>query len=229
MNILAIIPARGQSKGLPGKNIKLLADKPLIAYTIEAALESKFINRTIVSTDDFETMDIAKNFGAEVPFLRPDYLALDTTTTVEVVLDLLANLKATEDYVPDYVCLLQCTSPLRNSVDIDACIIQCLNSDFDACYSVSEAKSSPYWMKVFDGPKLTPFINSDTILRRQDLPKVYSLNGAIYFVKTSELLKYSTLHLPNATGYIMPRNRSVDIDTDIDFELAQILAKKGSL
>ncbi|ONI46073.1 acylneuraminate cytidylyltransferase [Candidatus Epulonipiscioides gigas] len=225
MEILAIIPARGGSKGLPGKNIKILGDKPLIAHTIIAAKESKFISRSIVSTDSSKIANIAKNFGAEIPFIRPDYLATDEATSVDVVLHLLQELKK-DNYVPDFVCLLQCTSPFRNSTDIDSSVEKCLNTNFDACYSVSKVSSSPYWMKVFDGEKLSSFMDNKTILRRQDLPMIYELNGAIYFVKTSELIKNKSLHLSNATGYIMPEDRSIDIDSALDFELAKLKLRR---
>ncbi|WP_010167406.1 cytidylyltransferase domain-containing protein [Candidatus Epulonipiscium viviparus] len=222
MEILGIIPARGGSKGLPGKNIKMLGDKPLIAYTIAAAINSKHITRTIVSTDDAAIAEVALKFGAEVPFMRPECLATDTATSAEVVLHLLKTLEG-NGYMPDFICLLQCTSPFRTAADVDSCIEKCLNTGFDACYSVTEARSNPYWMKVFEGNQLNSFIDAEMILRRQDLPTVYELNGAIYFAKTEEVIKNKSLHLANATGYVMPIQKSVDIDTALEFELAKML------
>lgn len=225
-SILGIIPARGGSKGLPGKNIKLLGDKPLIAHTIEEAKKSNYLERIIVTTDDIEIQKVALDYNAEVPFLRPAELAQDHTPTIDALIHCLDFLKRTEGYVPEYICLLQCTTPFKNVADIDGCIQKCLTTDYDACISVCEASSSPYWMKTFEEDKLCSFISEqDTILRRQDLPTVYEINGAVYVIRTEALLAYHSVHIENTTGYIMPQDRSIDIDTEIDFLIAEMMVK----
>lgn len=225
-NILGIIPARGGSKGLPGKNIRLLGDKPLIAHTIEEAKKSNYLSRVLVTTDDKDIQKVALDYKAEVPFLRPTELARDNTPTIDAVIHCLDFLKRTEGYVPEYICLLQCTTPLKNVEDIDRCIEKCLTTDYDACMSVCEASSSPYWMKTFKEDKLCNFISGeDTVLRRQDLPKVYEINGAVYVIRTEVLLAKHSIHVENTTGYIMPQERSIDIDTEIDFLIAEMMLK----
>lgn len=221
---LAIIPARGGSKGLPGKNIRALMGKPLIAYTIEEAKKSKYVDRVIVSTEDSEIARIGKEYGAELPFLRPECLAGDGATTNEVILHAVKYLKDTENYMPDYICLLQCTSPLRSSPDIDGTIEKLIETGMDASVSVCEADVNPYWTNVFNGDKLQYFIEEGRkILRRQDLPKVYQINGAVYVVKTSVFIKEKTLEPKNITGFIMSTDNSIDIDSIIDFKLAELI------
>lgn len=223
--ILGIIPARGGSKGLPGKNIKNLRGKPLIAYTIEATRKSKYIDRCIVSTDDDFIREVAIQYDAETPFLRPKEIAQDNTPTIDVIIHCLDYLKQAEEYEPDYVCILQCTVPFRTTEDIDNCIEKCLTTEFDECISVCEAKSNPQWMKKFKEEKLCAFMEQeDFSLRRQDLPKVYELNGAVYVIRTKALLKHHSLHLTNTTGYVMPEERSIDIDTPLDFLVAEAIA-----
>ena len=129
--ILAIIPARGGSKGVPRKNIKEICGKPLISYTIEAAKRSKYIDRVIVSTDDIEIETVSKNYGAEVPFLRPNELAGDNSPTIDCVIDVIERLKIDEGYFPDYIALLQCTSPLRDENHINEAVEQLMNSKMD--------------------------------------------------------------------------------------------------
>lgn len=229
-SVLGIIPARGGSKGLPGKNIKRLGDKPLIAHTIEEAKKSSYLERIIVTTDDMEIRKVAIDYNAEVPFLRPTELAQDHTPTIDAVIHCLDFLKETEEYVPEYICLLQCTTPFRSVVDIDRCIQRCLTTNYDACISVCEANSNPYWMKTFEKDKLCSFmIEQDMILRRQDLPNIYEINGAVYVIRTEALIENHSLHIENATGYIMPQDRSIDIDTEIDFLVAETIMKYNKL
>lgn len=225
--ILAIIPARGGSKGVARKNIKLLSGKPLIAYTIEAALKSKYITRTVISTEDEEIAKIAAGFGGQVPFLRPKELATDTSTTAECVLHLLNTLKAREGYEPDYICLLQCTSPLRTAEHIDEGMEKLLHSEKDGCISVCEAEVNPYWTKVFEGDSLKPFMKEGLeINRRQDLPRIFRLNGAFYILKTEVFLKNRSFAEGDLTGYIMDGESSVDIDSIMDFEIAELILQK---
>lgn len=222
--ILAIIPARGGSKGLPRKNIKKLKGIPLIAYTINAARECEYVDRVVVSTDDEEIADVSRRFGADVPCLRPSELAEDTTPTIDAILHMINYLKENEGYSAEYILLLQCTSPLRNSNHIREGISKLMNSDAEALISVCEAEVNPYWTKVFDGDKLKSFIdNGVSINRRQDLPDVYRLNGAMYLIKTDVLIRKRTFQPENLIGYIMDHKSSVDIDTELDFKIAEVI------
>ena len=225
--ILAIIPARGGSKGVPKKNIKELSGMPLIGYTIREAKKSKYISRVVVSTDENKIAEVTTNFGAEIPCLRPDELSGDTSSTVECVTHMINYLKKNEDYEPDYICLLQCTSPLRTVEDIDGAIEKLFNTNFDGIVSVCEAETNPYWTNVFENDKLKYFLEEGkTITRRQDLPKIYRYNGAIYIIKTGVFLREKSFETENITGYIMSNEKSIDIDTIIDFKVAEILIKE---
>lgn len=227
MEVLAIIPARGGSKGVPRKNIKELCGKPLIAYTIEASINSKYITRTIVSTEELEIKDISLSYGAEVPHERPINLASDSSPTIDTVIELLNWLKLNEGYVPDYVCLLQCTSPLRTEADIDNTINKMINTGMQAAVTVCEAETNPYWTNVFNGDKLEYFIKEGkNITRRQDLPSVYTINGAVYVIKTEILMKERTFEVDNLTAYVMSSENSIDIDNMIDFKIAEVLMKE---
>jgi len=226
--ILAIIPARGGSKGVIRKNVRNLADKPLIAYTIEAAKTSKYFDRIIVSTEDLEIASVSKSYGAEVPFLRPMELALDSTPGIEPILHCLEWLEKEQDYVPDYVCLLQCTSPLRNNHQINGAIEEMFNKNADSIVSVYESDKSPYWMKKIEHGKLKNYIKDNkSYTRRQDIPKAYMLNGAIYICKTKLLIKNRNWYSENTIPYIMDKNTSVDIDDINDFRFIEYLMKEG--
>ncbi|MCR6523208.1 acylneuraminate cytidylyltransferase family protein [Lysinibacillus capsici] len=210
---LAVIPARGGSKGVPGKNIRLLAGKPLIAWTIEAAKRSKYITTTIVSTDDEEISTVAIEYGAEVPFIRPAHLAEDDTPGVAPILH---ALEQCPDY--DYVVVLQPTSPLRTTEDIDGTIEKMFKNDGDFCVSVAEAAQSPYWMYTLNKDDvMQPLIDSPLVVRRQELPKAYILNGAVYVAKVEELKKTESFITSETVAYEMPEERSFDIDVEKDF------------
>ncbi|MCY9546108.1 cytidylyltransferase domain-containing protein [Lysinibacillus xylanilyticus] len=216
--VLAIIPARGGSKGVPRKNIKELAGKPLIEWTIEEAKKSKYIDRIIVSSEDKEILQVAQKFGADVPFVRPANLAEDTTAGIEPVLHALEHFS---DY--EYVVMLQPTSPLRLVEDIDGCIEQLLQENAEFCVSVCEVGQSPYWMYTLDSStKMQPLLKQQTLItRRQDLPKVYTLNGAIYLANI-DLLKQTRNFITEETiAYVMPVERSYDIDTEEDFKICE--------
>ncbi|WP_252223594.1 MULTISPECIES: acylneuraminate cytidylyltransferase family protein [unclassified Clostridium] len=224
--ILAIIPARGGSKGLPGKNILNLNGKPLIAHTILASKNSKFVTRVVVSTDDKEIAEISKKYGAEVPYLRPNSLAKDKSLTIDSVFHMLDYLEKYEDYSPDYVLLLQCTSPLRNEQHIDEAIEKLVKSDFHGIISICESEVNPYWTNILKNESLKYFLEEGkNITRRQDLPKIYRYNGAIYLAKTEALKREKTFEVENLTGYVMDRESSIDIDTEIDFKIAEIIMK----
>lgn len=222
--ILAIIPARGGSKGLKRKNILDFKGKPLIAHTIKQARNSKYISRIIVSTENEEIAMISKKYGAEIPFMRPNRLANDSSTTNEVIEYTIKELERREGYKPDLICLLQCTSPLRTNYDIDNTISKLFNTNSDSAVSITEAKSNPYWTNILVDDRLEYFIEEGKkIKRRQDLPKIYELNGAVYVVKRETFLKEKTLETKNITGHIMKAENSIDIDNIIDFKIAEIM------
>jgi len=216
--VLGLITARGGSKGVPGKNIQLAGGKPLIAWTIEAAQDSVYLDRLIISSDDDAIIEVAENYGCEVPFKREAYLAADDTPSIDVVLDALGRCPGY-----DWVVLLQPTSPLRTSDDIDGALNKCIELDAPACVSVCEAEQSPFWMYFQKNARLHPVIEMSPVFRRQDLPKVYALNGAIYVSQTSWLIKHHSLITTNTVAYEMPSNRSLDIDTQSDLKLFEML------
>lgn len=225
--ILAIIPARGGSKGLPRKNLKVLNELPLIAHTINAAKNSNYITRVIVSTEDKEIKDVALSFGAEVPYLRPEELASDKSPTIDSVIHMIDWLKTNESYCPDYICLLQCTSPLRDNNHIDEAIDKMIETCMEGVISVCEAEVNPYWTNVIRNDRLEYFIEEGRkITRRQDLPKVYRINGAIYIIETGKLLEMKAFETENVTAYIMNSDDSIDIDTELDFKLAEMIINK---
>lgn len=218
--VLAMIPARGGSKGIPRKNIKPLVGKPLIAWTIEAARSSRYIDRLILSSEDEEIMDVARQYGCDVPFVRPPELARDETAGIEPVLHALTMLPGY-----DYLLMLQPTSPLRTSGDIDAIIELCQHSGASSAVSVTEVDHSPYWMYRTDTEgRLQPLLDQkDLPARRQDLPDIYALNGALYVAACQELYTSRTFVNTQTVAYIMPRERSLDIDTPFDFKLCELL------
>lgn len=226
--IVCIIPARGGSKGLKKKNVKLLGGKPLIAWTIDEAGKSKFIDRIIVSTEDKEIANISKEHNAEV-IVRPDELAQDTSLTIDVVFHVIDKLKE-NDYIPDYILLLQCTSPLRTVIHIDEAIQKFLdNRDHcDSLISVSKVEHPPWWYKKIDSDgRLIDFIEYDKakFVRRQDFPEVYDENGAIFIAKKDILYKYRDFETDRTIPYMMDTNSSLDIDTEIDFLLVEHILK----
>jgi CMP-N,N'-diacetyllegionaminic acid synthase len=223
LKVLAIIPARGGSKGLPGKNIINLAGKPLIAWTIEVAKQSKFIDKLILSSDDEEIISVAKKYGCDVPFKRPAELALDSTPGIDPILH---AMKEFPEF--DLVICLQATSPLRNSADIDGAIEMCIMQNSPSCISVSPAEQSPYWMFKLDNQNvMMPLLSLDsTVVRRQDLPPVYTLNGAVYVAKSEWIKKTKSFLSDETTGFIMPVERSIDIDTELDLQIASYILEK---
>lgn len=218
--IIAIIPARGGSKGLPRKNIRLLAKKPLISYTIEEALKSEYINRIIVSTEDQEIANISKHYGAEV-VKRPDSLSRDDSLTIDAVFHVIESPNVQIEKL-DVVILLQPTSPLRNLQDIDIAIDIFLKNECNSVISVCEYEHSPYWAYKIDDKFLKPlFENSYLKMRRQDLPKSFMPNGALYISTVGVLQEYKSFNSPKTLPYIMPLIRSVDIDNELDFIVAE--------
>jgi CMP-N,N'-diacetyllegionaminic acid synthase len=225
-NILALITARGGSKGLPRKNIKLLSGKPLIALTIECARKSEYVDRVVVSTDDEQIAAISRKFHAETPFMRPKSLATSNAKSIDVVLHALDWLKKHGQRY-DLLLLLQPTSPLRTPEDIDRAIELLFKKKAKAVVSVSETEHHPYWSNIL--PKnacMKGFIPRSIMNKvRQELPAFYRLNGAIFLVFSDHLKTHRNFYGKDTYAYIMPRERSVDIDTKIDFYLAEYLLK----
>lgn len=220
---LAIIPARGGSKGIPRKNIKELAGKPLIAWTIEEAKKSKYITKLILSSEDAEIIEVAKRYGCEVPFVRPKELAADDTPGVDPILHAIEQCPGY-----DFVVLLQPTSPFRTAEDIDEAIETMLAKEASFCVSVTEPNQSPYWMYNLNvNGMIKPIINQTNFaVRRQDLPKAYSLNGAIYLAQTEQLKVTKSFLTDETVGYVMSENHSYDIDNRIDFIICDKLKRE---
>ncbi|PKL58790.1 MAG: acylneuraminate cytidylyltransferase [Methanomicrobiales archaeon HGW-Methanomicrobiales-2] len=221
-SIIAIIPARGGSKGIPQKNIKNLWGKPLIAYTIEEALKSEYLDHVFVSTEDPDIAEISTEYGAQV-IDRPSDLAEDASKTIDVILHAAEYLENAGIH-PCVVVLLQPTSPLRNTEDINAAIRLFLDGECESVVSVCEPDHSPFWCFTLSGRYLQPLFDEKyDKIRRQDLPKVVMPNGAIYISSPESIRKYEGFYNEHVIPYHMPPERSVDIDTPLDFAIADVL------
>jgi CMP-N,N'-diacetyllegionaminic acid synthase len=210
--ILAIIPARGGSKGVPGKNLRKVQGVSLLARSIASAKASKFIDCVVVSSDDDAIITEALAAGAQVPFKRPAEFATDDAPGY------------------DYVIVLQVTSPLRDTADIDGALDFCLRKEANICVSVTAAPVSPHWMFTFNNDsELLPILNEKPPLRRQDLPATYVLNGAIYIAATGWFLNHKSFLTAETLGYVMPAEKSLDLDTEFDFELLDLHLKNNQL
>jgi CMP-N,N'-diacetyllegionaminic acid synthase len=226
--ILAVIPARGGSKRLKNKNLLPLLNKPLLAWSIEAALDSKYIDKIIVSTDANEIAEEANRFGIGMPFIRPPELSGDEARSIDVVTHAIEWLKEYENKDFDYVVLLQPTSPLRTAHHIDAALLELVERGADAVVSICESEHSPLWSNVLPQNKsLENFLKSEYInSRSQDLAQYYRLNGALYICDVSRLLSEDTFFIKdNIYAYTMQQIDSVDIDTKLDFLLAETILK----
>ena len=220
-NIVAIIPARGGSKGLPGKNIKQLAGMPLICYSIRAALGSKYIDSVFVSTDDDSIADIAEKCDSRI-IKRPAELAKDTSPTIDAIIHAIEFIK--KDSIPTVVVLLQPTSPLRTTSEIDGAIELFFEKDYKPVISMCEVEHSPYWCFKFHHGDTVPLFDDELMkMRRQDLPQVYRPNGAIYISTVSDLYKNNNFYSNNVVPFIMSTKKSIDIDNEIDFKFAEML------
>lgn len=230
MEVLAVITARGNSKRLPRKNLKNLLGKPLIAYTIESALKSKILTKVILSSDDDEIMKTARQYGAEVPFKRPDKLARDDTPSIDVIIHAVTFLEDKEDYSPDIVVILQPTSPLRTAEDIDNALQKHIETGADSVTSVVKANHwHPLQAKKIENDILYDYyLKENEGTRHQDLPSVYFRNGAFYSVKRDVLINEHSLYGKTTRPYIMPVEKSIDIDTEVDFRMAESLMQEGS-
>jgi len=226
-SVLALITARGGSKGLPRKNVLPLGNKPLIAWTIEAAKGSRYIDRLVLSSDDDEIIDVARTWGCDIPFVRPAELASDTARSLDVVCHALNALPTRWDYV----VVLQPTSPLRTSDDIDACIRLCAERGATTCVTVCAVDKTPFWMfKMDDEERLVPLFPAAQMPEsRQAAPKVYQLNGAVYVARTDHLLGGGAFVGSDTLAYEMSRSRSVDIDTREDLEAIEMKVGKSDV
>ena len=228
MRVLGIIPARGGSKGVPRKNVRLLAGKPLLAYTAESALASDLLTKTIVSTDDPEIAEVGRTAGIEAPFMRPSELAMDETPTFPVVLHALIAMESAGEKF-DAVCLLQPTNPLRTSQDIDACIRLLETSGADSVISMLSVPDSynPKWVywRTAEGKMELTTGDSEPVARRQDLPKAFHRDGSVYVTRRNVLFEYGNLYGDDVRGYKMDEARSINIDTQEDWDAAVVALK----
>jgi len=220
MKKLFLIPARGGSKGLPNKNIKLLKNKPLISYTIEAARDCKDDGDVIaISTDDVRIANLVRNYGVDVPFLRPPELAKDDSTMEDVINHAL-EWYASNGILFDLVLLLQPTSPLRSATHIQEAL-QCWNSDIDMVVSVKKSSCSPYYnTHIINEKNFLQNLSNITITRRQDSPEIFQYNGAIYIFQFKHKFKFK--ELIKIKGYIMSEKDSIDIDDEMQFQIAEL-------
>lgn len=221
--ILCVIPARSGSKGLPGKNIMNLCGKPLIAYTVDHALASKYIDRVITSTDDREIAKIAQECGSEVPFMRPIYLAGDETGMIDVLLHVVDWAENVESYSFDIIMFLHVTTPLRDVEDIDKCIEILVDNDADNVFSVRVAHKNPYFNMVEPHGDTVGLVKEGSFTSRQTAPLVYDMNASIYVWWKGILKDKRGLFLDKTMVYCMPKERSIDIDDICDFKFAELL------
>ena len=223
--ILAIIPARGGSKGIKNKNIAALAGKPLLQWTIEAAQKSKYVDRTVLSSDDPQIQEIAELLGCEVPFTRAAHLATDEASTIDVLVDVLERVAGF-----DVVVLLQPTSPLRTAEDIDSCLNLMMQDGAPSVVSLCAVEDHPALVVKFQNEnQITPFLPhpSSQSLRRQDLPGAFRLNGAVYAAKIPWLFRERSFTAQGSVGFVMPKRRSIDIDDRDDlFTAEQLLSNQ---
>ncbi|MFN3708958.1 MAG: cytidylyltransferase domain-containing protein [Alishewanella aestuarii] len=223
--ILALIPARGGSKGIPGKNIKLLADKPLIVWTIEAARQCSYIDRLIISTDDQSIAAVAAAAGCEVPFIRPAHLATDSAASMDVIMHALDSISTRYDYV----LLLQPTSPFRTVAHINDIIERALDTDSAMMISVAKLKKHPASMYQLEAGYLQSFIPTKLQARRQDMPAAYEHNGAMYLAKTDYLRAEKSYNASLAQPYEMFGYANLDLDELDDWAWAEYVLATGRL
>jgi len=219
-SILGVIAARGGSKGLPGKNVADLAGKPMVAWSIGAARGSRYLDRVILSSDDADIIAAAREVGCEVPFVRPENLSGDEARIEDALIHALDNVEGRFDYL----VLLQATSPFRQAVDIDAAIACCARTGAPACVTIVDVGKSPYWMfQLGEDQRLAPILPGGTKKHRQQLPRAYAANGAVYVAEVSWFREHMTFYTAETVGQGMPPERSIDIDTPLDLKLARAL------
>jgi CMP-N-acetylneuraminic acid synthetase len=225
---LGVIPARGGSKGLPGKNLRKLGALSLIGQAVASAREAALLARFIVSTDSLEIAGEAKRHGAEVPFLRPAELATDQAGMLPVLQHAVRWLESSAGVRPDMIVTLQPTSPFRTGVEIDATITKVIDTGSDSAQTLSEASYHPYFMKTLDGDRTVAlFPDGHKYVRRQDAPPVYQPSGAVYVTRYATLMEQGHILGDDNRGVIMGFEPSVNIDTEWDFLLAELLLREG--
>lgn len=226
--ILAVITARGGSKGIPGKNIKLLGGKPLLVYTIEAAKQSRLLTHTILSTDDEKIAAVGREHGIEVPFLRPAELAQDDTLHLPVMRHAAEFMEEKLGDKFTHLVVLQPTSPFRTAADLDGTINLILKTGADSAVSVVEVASDhPLKAKKLAGNRVLPFFAPEPEgVRRQDLPKAYRRSGAVYVIRRDLIMEENRFYGDHVVGYEVPPERSIDIDDELDWLKAEYLLKK---
>ena len=224
--VLCIIPARGGSKGLPGKNIKKLMGKPLIAYSIEQANRSRYIDKVIVSTENGTIADISRRYGAGVPFMRPKKLATDKSTVIDVLLHAMDYMEKKEEFKFDIVVLLHATAPLRSVEDIDNAIKLLVEKKTENVFSVTPSYRNPYFNMVeITKGGLVKLVKKGNFATRQSAPQVFDMNASIYVWRKDMLKTKKSVFLKKSRIYVMPRERSVDIDDHLDFKIAEMMLK----
>lgn len=224
---IAIIPARGGSKGIVGKNIRPLNRKSLICHTIEQALRSIYLNEVFVSTDDPIIAKTSEKCGSKI-IDRPAELAKDESLTIDAIYHAIDTMKDASD--KDIIILLQPTSPLRNATDIDTALDVFMKTNCDSVISMCKVGHSPYWCFKYEGDKFKPLFGDENLkMRRQELPDVYRPNGAIYITTIKNLYKNNGFYCDRIVPYIMPSERSIDIDEEFDFKLAELLIQEDTI
>jgi len=225
--VLGLVIARGGSKGLPGKNLKKLGGVPLVCYSVIAGIASEYIDDVVISTDDKDIADAAKQCGCEVPFMRPAVLASDSARSIDVIRHALEAL-AGQGRSYEYFVLLQPTTPFRTSEHIDDCLRMLNERGADSVVSVTEAEHHPLWMNTLpDDLCMKDFIRPDAENKnRQELPKHYRINGGVYAVRCDYMLASGKLYSEKSYAYIMDNTSSIDIDNELDFNLAEIVMER---
>ncbi|MGE0128191.1 MAG: acylneuraminate cytidylyltransferase family protein [Blastocatellales bacterium] len=230
MRVLGLIPARGGSKGVPRKNIKLLCGRPLLAYTADAAFASRRLSRVILSTEDEEIAEVARSCGLEIPFLRPVELGRDETPMLPVVQHAVRFLEERGDHF-DAICLLQPTNPVRTADDIDGCIQLLESNDADAVVTVLPvpAEHNPHWVYFRDDQGRLRLSTSEAapIPRRQELPPAFHREGSVYVTRRETLMERNSFYGARLLGYEMNAERSVNIDDHEDWLRAEGLIAEG--
>lgn len=230
MKILAVIPARGGSKGIPKKNIVELGGKPLIAYSIEVAKKSRLVNRMIVTTDDQEIADVAKKYGAEAPFIRPANLAQDDTPPEPVLKHVLEFLVKEENYKPDIIVWLEPPFPFRTAEEVDEAIkLFQADPEADSLRGVCQPFQNPYKMWVLKNKYLQPLIKKEGVTfcsqPRQKTGEVYWQNGHIYLLRYDTIMKKGNFYGEKILPFILAEDKFIDIDSEYNLELARLLLK----
>jgi len=227
--VLAYIPIRSGSKSIPDKNIIDVCGKPLVAYSIEAAKNSKYVDKVIVSTDSSKYADVVKTYGAEAPFLRPPELASDTAVEMDACQHMLQWVESNWSEKYDIVLKLEATSPLRISEDIDKAIEKLEEKNADTILTVTEAFTHPFWMNILpEDHSMKNFISKDVARKnRQQLPKYYQLDGLVYVAKWNFLKQHKTWFADNSYATITPNSRAVDIDSQVQLNLVRIIMKNN--